>query len=88
MSRNLSNRQHQTGKTITTKSAYGSHSDMIVDASDYELEINEAEVLLKDPDENFFYVTKKNRLDNGLADPARYGSKKLYLEKVEKVEEV
>jgi hypothetical protein len=66
---------HQVGTIITTKTAFGSHSDMIVDMSNYKsVQLGENEVICKD--DKGFYVTSKNRIDSGLADPNRYSSTK------------
>lgn len=62
-----------TGKTITTKSWFGSDSSMIVNCSKYgEKEILPSQVICKDDDG--FYVTNKNIIDSGLADPNRYSN--------------
>ena len=68
---------HDIGRKITTKSAYGSHADMVVDHSKFSVALTESEVLCQDGDS--YYVTSKTNLDNGLADPNRYSSKRLYL---------
>lgn len=60
--------KHETGRTITTKSAYGSHSDMIVE------ELPSGKVVCKDDDG--LYVTTLDRIDSGLADPNRYGHRR------------
>ena len=64
--------KHTTGRTITTKTPYGSTSDMIVTDEEMLKKISVADfcVLLKD-DEGY-YITHKDRVDNGLADPFRY----------------
>lgn len=64
---------HQTGTNITTKTHFGSTGDMVVDHSKYGLELKESEVLCKD--DRGFYITLKNRIDNGLADANRYDNK-------------
>ena len=69
----MSKKKHEVGRTITTPSPYGSHSSMVVDHEKYSLILEQDEVLCKD--DYRFYITKKNRLDNGMADPARYSSK-------------
>lgn len=56
-------------------SQYGSHASMIVDHATVELEDPVNFVCLED--ENGFYVTERNRLDNGLADPNRYATSRL-----------
>lgn len=75
--RNLSKRRHETGREITTPSAYGSHKTMCVSPEEYGLTLEKDEVLCQDGD--WFYVTYENRLDTGLADPKRYSGKRLYL---------
>ena len=66
--RNTTNKKHETGKSITTKSWFGSHAEMVIE----ELEGGK----VKCEDEKGYYVTEKNRIDNGLADPNRYSSKR------------
>lgn len=56
--------KNETGKTITTPSAYGSHAVLVIK------ELNEYEVLCEDEDGE--YVTFKDRLDTGMADPKRW----------------
>jgi len=65
------NRQHQTGRTITTKTPYGSTSDMIVTDEQIlsKVKLDDGCVLLKD-DEGY-YITNKGRINDGLADPLR-----------------
>lgn len=67
-----SKKRHETGRTITTPSQYGSHSSMVVDHTQFGLTLNEDQVLCKD--DTHYYITEKKRLDNGLADPNRYGN--------------
>jgi hypothetical protein len=65
--------KNTTGKTITTKSAFGSDGSMVVAASKYgETALLDNQVICKDDDG--FYVTAKNRIDDGLADPNRYSN--------------
>lgn len=62
-----------TGKTITTKSAFGSDSSMVIQASKYgDQNLLDEQVICKDDDG--FYITNKNRIDSGLADPNRYAN--------------
>jgi hypothetical protein len=69
-------RQHESGSTITTKTHFGSDSTMVVDLSQYKtISINTDEVVCKD--DRGFYITKKNRINSGLADPNRYNNEKL-----------
>ena len=56
-------RRHVTGSEITTKSWFGSHSEMVVE------ELEDDKVVCED--DNGKYVTYANRLDTGLADPRR-----------------
>ncbi len=64
--------KHQTGRSITTKTPYGSTSDMIVTDPDILSKVPVADncVLLQDDDG--YYITNKNRIDSGLSDPLRY----------------
>ena len=75
MAKNRSGKRHVTGNIITTPSWFGSHTSMVVDhaeaqASGYDANLPEGQVLCKD--DRGYYITLKNRLDNGLADPKRY----------------
>jgi hypothetical protein len=67
-------RKHETGRAITTKTPYGTTSEMIV--TDEKLTslftLESSQVLVKD-DEGYYY-TNVDRVDNGLADPNRYDS--------------
>lgn len=73
-------RSHETGTVVTTKTAYGSTSDMIVDHNLYTLidgesiTIQSNEVVCKD--DKGFYITLKNRIDTKIADPNRYANQK------------
>lgn len=64
--------KHTTGRTITTKTPYGSTSDMIVTDEQILSKVTVAAncVLLQDDDG--YYITNKDRIDNGLSDPLRY----------------
>jgi len=77
--KSLSKKKHDTGRTITTKSVYGSHADMVENASDFGLTLGDNQVLCKDDDG--YYITLKDRLDTGLADPYRTSFKRLNLTK-------
>jgi hypothetical protein len=78
--------KHSTGRVITTKTPYGSTSDMIVTDAEILKKVSVAEfcVLLKDDDG--YYITNKNRIDSGLADPLRYCEtyRKIMSEKIQK----
>lgn len=67
-------KRFETGRTITTESWFGSHQSMVVDHTEFGLELSDNEVLLKD--DTHFYVTTKDRLDTGIADPNRYANSK------------
>jgi hypothetical protein len=79
---------HNTGTTITTKTAYGSTSCMVIDINKYTIEdgsainIKEDEVVCKD--DLGFYITFRNRVDSSTADPNRYANSKNRLKLVEK----
>jgi len=67
---------YETGKVITTKSAYGSHVEMVVEPEELEpsdelylAHLHHSEVVCKD--DKGYYITERSRLDNGLADPNR-----------------
>ena len=68
MAKSRNTRRHVTGTTVTTKSWFGAHADMVVE------EINEKEVMCED--QNGRYKTLRDRLENGLADPNRYSNRK------------
>ena len=55
--------RHVTGSDITTKSWFGSHSDMVVE------ELDDGRVVCED--DRGKYITYANRIDNVLADPRR-----------------
>ena len=56
--------RHVTGNTITTKSWFGSHSEMIVE------ELSDGLVVCED--DKGKYVTAMSMVDSGLADPNRF----------------
>ena len=61
--------RHVTGSDITTKSWFGSHSDMVVE------ELEDGKVICED--NRGKYITYANRLDNGLADQNRASLKRI-----------
>jgi len=79
-------RFHESGTVITTKTAYGSTSDMVVDISNYTMQtervIGDDEVVCKD--DRGFYITLKNRINSRTADPNRYANEKNRILLVEK----
>tara|TARA_B100001113_G_scaffold274448_1_gene229076 strand:- start:1364 stop:1633 length:270 start_codon:yes stop_codon:yes gene_type:complete len=68
----MSNRQHQTGKIITTPTPFGSHSSMVVDIESEARGHNVPSDKVICRDDDGYYITYKTRIDNGLADPSRY----------------
>ena len=75
MAKRLSTKKRfETGRKITTESWFGSHQSMVVDHTEFDLELSDNEVLLKD--DTHFYITTKDRLDTGIADPNRYANSK------------
>ena len=66
-------RKHETGRTITGKSAYGTHSDMLVSADETVAKFLETlgDVVVAQ-DDSGPYLTYKDRVDSGLADPYRF----------------
>lgn len=70
--------KHITGSTVTTKTHFGTTADMVVDHSNIAFEnnptIEDNQVVCKD--DNGYYITFKNRVDSGLADPNRYNNTK------------
>lgn len=69
--------KHVVGRQITTKSAFGSHSDMIVQSEDPHIQtikIGDDQIICRD--DAGYYITDKYRIDSGLADPNRYANEK------------
>lgn len=71
--------KHTTGHAVTTKTHFGSTSDMVVDhttlLTDGKIvEITDTSVVCKD--DIGFYITNKSMIDSGLADPNRYANTK------------
>ena len=56
--------RHVTGNTITTKSWFGSHSEMIVE--------DKGDGTVVCQDDRGKYITTMSMVDSGLADPNRY----------------
>jgi hypothetical protein len=77
MARKYNIPKHAVGRTITTKSAFGSHAEMIVGCEDVNIQtfkIDDDQIICKD--DTGYYITDKNRIDSGLADPNRYANQK------------
>ena len=72
MAKHFKTPKHQTGKTITTKTPYGTTSDMVV--TDEEIlaktKVKGGWVLAKD--DQGYYITAQGNVDSGLSDPFRY----------------
>ena len=62
-------RRHVTGNSITTKSWFGSHADMVVQ------ELDDGKVICEY--DKGKYITFSNRLDSGLADPRRISENRM-----------
>ena len=65
-------RKHESGRLITTKTPYGSTSDMIVADEEVLSKINVAGDMTLLKDDDGYYTTFSERIDNGLSDPRRY----------------
>lgn len=61
-----------TIRNIETPTPYGSHSSMVVDIDNQAKGHNVPKDKVICKDEKGYYVTYKNRIDNGMADPCRY----------------
>ena len=64
MVRRSSGRKHVTGASITTKSWFGSHAEMIVE------ELSDGLVICED--DKGKYITSMKMIDSGLADRNRF----------------
>jgi hypothetical protein len=65
-------KKHETGRTITTKTAYGISSDMLVTDEDVLSKVNVPEHSVLVHDDMGYFIVDKNRVDDGLACPQRY----------------
>jgi hypothetical protein len=70
----VSRKSHDSGRTITTPSFYGSHAKMVVNKDLFDVELQKNEVICQDDDG--YYITYSERLDTNLADPNRYSSRR------------
>lgn len=81
-------RSHETGIVITTKTAFGSTSDMIRDINLYNFVDSEPRTLQSNEvvceDDKGFYITTKDRINNKTADPNRYANEKNRIQLVAK----
>lgn len=67
-------RKHETGRTISTKTAYGITSDMLVQDEEIIAKVNLPENSVLVQDDMGYFIVDKNRVNDGLACPARYSS--------------
>jgi len=65
-------KKHETGRTITTKTAYGISSDMVVTDQDILSKVNVPEHCVLVHDDMGYFIVNKERVDDGLACPFRY----------------
>lgn len=65
-------RKHETGRSITTKTPYGTTSDMLVNDNDILSKVNCPYGFVLAKDDDGYYLTNSSRIDSGLADPNRY----------------
>jgi hypothetical protein len=65
-------KKHETGRTITTKTAYGISSDMVVADQDILSKVNVPEHCVLVYDDMGYFIVNKERVDDGLACPFRY----------------
>lgn len=86
---------HQTGTVITTKTHFGSTSDMVIDHTQYKyikdngpITLNESMNVVVCKDDSGYYMTFKNRINNGMADPNRYANSAMRLDIIEVEENV
>ena len=75
MAKNNLKKKHETGKSLSTKSFFGSHASMVVDHENLTMPVYDGEVVCQDESPGF-YKTKRSMLDSGLADPNRYSGKR------------
>jgi len=87
--RNRFSKKHETGTVVTTKTFFGSTSDMVVDLKNYTSDpvvvIGDNEVVCKD--DKGYYITLKSRIDSNTADPNRYANEKARVALTEKTQE-
>lgn len=65
-------KKHETGRTITTKTAYGISSDMLVTDENILKKISVPEHCALVYDDLGYFIVNKERVDDGLACPFRY----------------
>jgi hypothetical protein len=65
-------RKHETGRTISTKTAYGITSDMLVNDENILKKVNVPDHCVLVYDDLGYFIVNKERVDDGLACPFRY----------------
>lgn len=78
MGKNTSKKKHETGKSLSTQSFFGSHTSMVVDHENLPIAVYDGQVVCKDENPGL-YKTDASRLDTGLADPNRYSGKRYFV---------
>jgi hypothetical protein len=65
-------RKHETGRTISTKTAYGITSDMLVNDENIVKKVDVPENCVLVHDDMGYFIVEKQRVNDGLACPSRY----------------
>jgi hypothetical protein len=65
-------KKHETGRTITTKTAYGISSDMVVTDETILSKVNVPDYCVLVYDDMGYFIVNRERVDDGLACPFRY----------------
>lgn len=65
-------KKHETGRTITTKTAYGISSDMVVTDETILSKVNVPDHCVLVHDDMGYFIVNRERVDDGLACPFRY----------------
>ena len=65
-------RKHETGRLVTTKTAFGITSDMVVNDNEILSKVTIADGMVLVKDDAGYFVVPKNRVDDGMACPLRY----------------
>lgn len=72
MAKSIKTPKHNVGRTITTKSPFGSHKEMVVTDENILKQINVPLGYVLMQDDDGYYLTYEDRIDNNLADSLRY----------------
>lgn len=70
----IKQRKHESGRTIATKTAYGITSDMVVQDEEIIAKVNLSVNSVLVQDDMGYFIVDKNRVNDGLACPARYSN--------------